>query len=67
MVAQWLVIERATDDRWVASSNPTLYHGQVRLPHIARCLSDETLYAIGPFHDFHLVYMQGKLKIPQRW
>ena len=39
MVAQWLVIERAIDDRWVTSSNPsgaTLYHGQVRLLHVAR-------------------------------
>ena len=50
-VALWL--ERATDNRVVAGSNPAeavwkLW--QFPLPPLCQCLSEETLKAVGPFH-----------------
>ena len=61
-MAQWL--ERAADDRVVAGSNHTetarkLW--QFPLPDFTKCLSDETLKAVGPFY---LVSMPGEVKDP---
>ena len=61
-VAQWL--ERATDNRVVAGSNPTKVVcklGQFPLPPLCQCLSEETLKAVGPFY---LVSMPGEVKDP---
>ena len=53
-VAQW--IERATDTRMVAGSNPA-----EAVWELCQCLSEETLKAVGPFY---MVFMPGEVKYP---
>ena len=64
-VAQWL--ERATDNRVVAGSNPAeavWKHWQFPLgTPLCQCLSEETLKAVGPFY---VVSMPGEVKDPTR-
>ena len=62
-VAQWL--DRATDDRDVASSNATgatMNMGKFFTPHCV-CLSTETSKAVGPFY---LVSMPEEVKYATR-
>ena len=61
-MGHWL--ERATDNRVVAGSNPAeavwkLW--QFSLPPFSQCLSEDTLKAVGPFY---LVSMPGEVKYP---
>ena len=61
-MAQWL--ERATDNRVDAGSNPTetawkLW--QFPFTPLCQCLSEETPKAVGPFY---LVSMPGEVKYP---
>ena len=59
---QW--IERATDNRVVASSNPTekcLEALAISFTPLCQCLSEETLKAVCPFY---LVSMSGEVKDP---
>ena len=61
-VAQWL--ERTTDDRVVAGTNPTeaawkLW--QFQFTPLSQCLSEEMLKVVGPFY---LVSMAGEVKDP---
>ena len=61
-VAQWL--ERATDNRVVAGSNPAeafLITLAISFTTLCQCLSEETLKAVGPFY---LVSMLGEVKYP---
>ena len=61
-MVQWL--ERATDNRVVAGSNPAeavWKLGQFSFTPLCQCLSEETLKAVGPFY---LVSMPGEVKDP---
>ena len=63
-VAQW--IERATDNRVVARSNPTETAWKllaISFTPLCQCLSEETLKAVGPFY-MYLVPMPGEVKDP---
>ena len=60
-VAQWL--ERVTDNRVVAGSNPAeaIWKLAISFTPLCQCLSEETLKAVGPFY---LVSMPGEVKDP---
>ena len=61
-VAQW--IERSTDNRVVARSNPTenrLETLAISFTPLCQCLSEETLKAVGLFH---VVPMPGEVTDP---
>ena len=64
-VAQWL--ERATDNRVIAGSNPIEAFWKLQMAisftPLCQCLSEETVKAVGPFY---LVSMPGEVKDPTR-
>ena len=59
-------LERATDDREVAGSNPNWHCMEtlaISFTRLCQCLSDETLKAIGPFY---FVSIREEVKDPRQ-